>query len=755
MGQRLARILAIRNLIRFGVPLAILLGALMVRVAEPFLVERAQLVVFDTYQRIKPREYDPDAPVRIVDIDDESLAKIGQWPWPRTRVADLVRRLVEKGAAVIAFDIVFAEPDRTSPRQVLPLWPPFPEVKALIDSPDKLPDHDAALAAAIKENRVVLGFVLSEQPGGRKPRVGGTVAWGGEDPVPWIPAFAGAISNLPEIENAAAGNGSFNMAPGLDGLVRRVPLVVRYGERREGTQVYASLATEALRVAEGQRTIVGKASGASGEMSFGERTGITQMRIGSHIVPTDKNGALLVYYTGHRQQRFVPAWKVLDGSVDPAEIDGRILFVGTSAAGLMDLRSSPIDLVLPGVEVHAEAVEQIVAGAFLVRPDWATGVELVLLAVLGLAMVVLIPFVGAAGCALLGATAIAAACGTSWYAFSQYHWLIDPFFPSVAALAVYFAGSLLSYLQAEADRRQIRTAFNQYMSPALVEQLAQQPERLKLGGETKTMSILFCDVRGFTAISEQFKHNPQGLTELINRLLTPLTDVIMAHDGTIDKYMGDAIMAFWNAPLDVPDHAARAVDAALGMFVEIDRLNEARAQEAETAGTEFKELAIGIGINTGVCVVGNMGSQQRFDYSVLGDAVNLASRLEGQSKTYGVGLVIGQETAAAIDGRFALLELDLIAVKGKLEGVRIFTAIGAADRAGDPAFKAAAERHAAMLARYRAQEWDAAESALAALWGACDGAMDDYYVVIAERIAAFRIDPPGPGWDGVYRATSK
>jgi adenylate cyclase len=382
-------------------------------------------------------------------------------------------------------------------------------------------------------------------------------------------------------------------------------------------------------------------------------------------------------------------------------------------------------------------------------------VEVILLVALGLAMVVLIPFVGAAGCALLGATAIAAACGTSWYAFSQNHWLIDPFFPSVAALAVYIAGSLLSYLQAEADRRQIRTAFSQYMSPALVQQLAQNPEKLKLGGETKTMSILFCDVRGFTAISEQFKHNPQGLTDLINRLLTPLTNVIMSHDGTIDKYMGDAIMAFWNAPLDVPDHAARAVDAALEMFAEMRRLNDDRAREAETAGTEIKELAIGIGINTGGCVVGNMGSQQRFDYSVLGDAVNLASRLEGQSKAYGVGLVIGQETAVAAQGRFALLELDLLAVKGKIEGVRIHTALGGADLAGNPDFKAAAERHAAMLSHYRAQDWDAAEAGLSDLWGAFDGAMDDYYVVLAERIALYRIEPPGAGWDGVYRATTK
>jgi len=755
MGARLRRILSIRNLVRFGIPLLVLAGAVALRVAEPFLVERGQLVVFDMYQRWKPRSYDKDAAVRIADIDDETLSRLGQWPWPRTMVAELVDKLTGMGAAVIAFDIVFAEPDRTSPRQVLPLWPPTPEVEALIQARDRLPDHDAVLADAIGASNVVLGFVLSEAAGGRKPKVGGTVAWGGDDPMPWIPVFRGAISNLPQLEAKAAGNGSFNMAPGLDGLVRRVPLVVRQGDRRDETQVYTSLAVEALRVAQGARTVIGKASGASGEASFGEDTGINQMRVGQFIVPTDRNGSLPVYYTGHRKERYVPVWKIMDGSVDPKEIEGRIVFIGTSAAGLMDLRSSPLDLVLPGVEVHVEAVEQIMADEFLRRPDWVTGTEVVALVVLGLAMVVLLPFAGALGCATIGAVAIAAACGSSWYAFSEHKLLIDPLFPSIAALAVYMTGSLLSYLQAERQRQQIRSAFSQYMSPAFVEELARNPEKLKLGGETKTMSILFCDVRGFTTISEEFKTNPQGLTELMNRLLTPLTAVIMDEAGTIDKYMGDAIMAFWNAPLDVPDHAARAIKASIGMFEAMRLLNVERKREAEAAGKPFKELNIGVGINTGACVVGNMGSEQRFGYTVLGDAVNLASRLEGQSKSYGVGIVIGQETAFAVKDQFALLQLDLLAVKGKTEGVRIYTALGRNSMAADPKFKRNAGLHAAMLMNYTAQDWDAAEQDIASLRGAFGGALDEYYDIFAERIGEYRLDPPGEGWDGVYRATSK
>ncbi|MCK6454651.1 MAG: adenylate/guanylate cyclase domain-containing protein [Alphaproteobacteria bacterium] len=755
MIRAIARLVTTRNLLRYGLPLVILFVLSVLYVERPLVVERAQLTVFDTFQRLRPRVYEPDVPVRIVDIDDESLTRIGQWPWPRTRVALLVEKLAEMGAAVVAFDIVFAEPDRTSPAQTLPMWPKTPEIQTLLKDADRLPDHDRLLAQAMRHTRAVTGFVLTAGSGGRRPLTGATFAWGGPDALPWIPSYSGAVTSLPVLEEAAAGNGSFNMAPGIDGLIRRVPLVVRTGETSRDGHVYASLVIEALRVAQGARTVMGKTAGGSGELSFGERTGIVQMRVGRLNVPTDKNGALVVYYTGHRQQRFMPAWKVMDGSIDRSEIEGRIIFIGTSAAGLMDLRSTPMDTILPGVEVHVEAVEQILAQEFLYRPDWAPGIEIMMMLALGLGIMVLIPLVGALGSAIVGAGAIAAAVGASWYAFVSHHYQIDPFFPAFGTLAVYLAESLISFLQVETERRQVRQAFQQYMSPALLEQLAANPERLKLGGETKRMTILFSDVRGFTSISEQFKANPQGLTELMNRLLTPLTDVILRHDGTIDKYMGDAVMAFWNAPLDVPDHADKAIESALDMFAAMERLNRERAEEARAAGGTASPLAVGIGINTGDCVVGNMGSKQRFDYSVLGDAVNLASRLEGQSKNYGVGLVIGRDTVAALKGEYALLELDLIAVKGKNEGVAIYTALGRADRARDTTFRAAAQRHAAMLAAYRGMDWAGAERILDELRGAFGGAMDNYYAEFHARIAGFRADPPAPGWDGVYRATSK
>jgi adenylate cyclase len=320
---------------------------------------------------------------------------------------------------------------------------------------------------------------------------------------------------------------------------------------------------------------------------------------------------------------------------------------------------------------------------------------------------------------------------------------------------IYVILTFSNYIRESLEKRQVRHAFGQYLSPALVEQLAQNPDQLKLGGETKVMTFLFCDVRGFTAISELFKGNPQGLTVLMNRLLTPLTDVILTSRGTIDKYMGDCIMAFWNAPLDVPQHPAYACEAALGMFKALEVLNGERRAEAEATGSKYLPLNIGIGVNTGECVVGNMGSQQRFDYSVLGDPVNLASRLEGQSKNYGVGVVIGEDTAAVVGDRFALIELDLIAVKGKKEAVRIFTVLGDSNRRATPAFTTLAEAHAAMLAAFRAQQWDAAAAASVQCRSLSAGEFDGLYDLYDERITAFRETPPGDDWDGVYRATSK
>jgi len=651
------------------VPALFITVAVAVRLSVP-AVQELQLKVFDFYQRIAPRVYEP-APVRYVDIDDDSLAALGQWPWPRTRIAELVARLANAGAAAIVFDIVFAEPDRTSPRQVVPLWPATPEVQALQGTLDTLPDHDDILADIVQQaGNVVTGFVLSGGRLDRPPKRAVGFSTAGYDPRPYVTLYSGAILNLGALETAAAGNGSFNFRPERDGVVRRAPLVVRLGE-----ELYPSLAAEAVRVAQQAGSPIIKSVGANRETGFGEHTGIARIRIGRAEVPTDEFGHIWLYYTRPVAERRISAASVFEEDFDDRLVEGNIVFVGTSAAGLFDLRPTPLNPVTPGVEIHVQATEQMLLGRYLERPDFAPFVEFAYMIVLGIALIAVLPWLGAVWSSLVGIAGIVFAIGGSWLLYAEQHWLVDPIYASAVVFLVFVSSSALNFLRTESEKRMVRGAFAQYLSPALVEQLAGDPTRLKLGGEMKNMTFLFCDVRGFTAISETFKSNPQGLTKLINKFLTPMTNLILERQGTIDKYMGDCIMAFWNAPLDDAEHARHACASALAMFEYLPKLNDQLKSEAEAEQRAFHPIKIGIGLNTGDCVVGNMGSDRRFDYSVLGDAVNLASRLEGQSKTYGMNVVIGPETRAQAP-EFAAIELDRLAVKGKKEAVTIHGLLG-------------------------------------------------------------------------------
>ncbi len=728
----------------------VLVIAVMLRYGDPEILEDMRLKSFDLFQKIEPREYQP-VPVRFVDIDDESLEKIGQWPWPRTRMAELVDSLNEAGAATIVLDILFSEPDRTSPAQIVDLWPKTPETESLRQSVASLPDHDEALAAAIdRAKNVVTGFILTEAAGGPAPTLKAGFAIAGDHPRKFVPAFSGAIVSLPAIEAAGQGTGSFNAVPERDGIIRRAPLLISYA----GT-VYPTLAVEALRVAQGAASYLVKASGASGEIALGNReTGITHVRVGGLTIPTDANGRIWLYDAGSVPERRVSAWKIFSGEYDPASIRGNIVYVGTSAAGLLDEHATPLHPAMPGVEIQVQLTEQILLQEYLQRPDWAKGAEIVFLIALGLVLIVASLKLGAVSCAALTAVIIGGAGAASWYGFSAHGFLIDPVYPAITGMMVYSGSSLMGFVRSESERRQIRDAFSHYMSPALVERLARDPSQLRLGGETREMTLLFCDIRGFTSISE--KLDAEQLTRLVNRFLTPMTDATLAHGGTIDKYMGDAMMAFWNAPLDDPDHALHAVQTALEMRRRLVLLNDELEREAEEQGTEFMPLKVGIGLNTGLCSVGNMGSEQRFDYSALGDEVNLASRLEGQTKFYGVDTIMSSRTHGQAEG-FTTIELDRIRAVGKTVPVTIHALLGDNTLAEDADVRAALVSQDAMLRAYRRQEWDRAGERLGEVRELMDGhaGLGQYLALFEQRIAAFRRESPGPDWDGVYIATSK
>lgn len=688
---------------QYLIPLALLGAAAVLRAAEPALVEDIQLKVFDTFQRLKARSYE-ELPVRIVDLDDETLSRMGQWPWPRTQVALLIDRLRDLEAASIVFDAVFAEPDRTSPARILPLWPSTPELDALRAKVEALPDHDRILSESIAQGRVTVGVGLVEEANDREPVLKAGFAFSGEDPKQYLVSYKGAVVNLPQIERAAAGNGCFSILAERDGILRRVPILFRLRD-----VLFPSLGGEALRVAQGASAYAVRSSGASGEANWGGSTGISQVKIGDWIVPTDGRGQVWLYDTGYVSRRMVPAWKLFESGFPQDALSGFIVFIGSSATGLRDIRATPLNPVASGVEVHAQIVEQILSGSFLKRPDWATGAEMSFLVLTGLFLVFLLPGLGAFWCALAGLGALGGVFFLSWHLFSTFQWLLDPVYPSLACLAIYLASSLIHYVRTESERREIRDAFSRYLSPQVVKRLVENPGLLKLGGEKRNMTVLFADIRGFTTLSEQF--DAEGLTRFINRFLTPMTDLILARGGTIDKFMGDCVMAFWNAPLDDPDHARHACEAALDMRDYLVGWNGELKQESEKAGRNFMPVRVGIGINTGDCCVGNMGSDQRFDYSVIGDEVNLASRLEGQSKNYGVDIVLGENTCVQA-GDFAVLELDWIQVRGKTKSSHIFALLGNPSLKGTGSFRALCEHHQAMLKAYRSRDWQEARKCL-------------------------------------------
>ena len=728
--------------------LLILAGALFLRAADPGPLQNVRSLAFDGFQQIQPREYLSETPVRIVDIDEAALAAHGQWPWPRDVIAKLVENLTKQGAAVIAFDVIFAEADRSSTSRMAATLGGFGDSEATRRLA-AAQGNDATFAAAIGRSSVVAGFAFDPKGSKDPPRRFFGVAFAGDDPSRFLPMQLGTVKSLRQLVAGAKGNGSVNTAR-ESAIVRRVPLMFRLKDQ-EG--VFPSISMEALRVAQGAGTYLIKSSGASGEESFGQSTGIVSIRTGDVLVPTDGRGRITLWDTGHREQRFISAKLVLADEVPAGELEGRIVFVGTSATGLKDLRNTPVQQAVPGVEIHAQLVEQMIEQKFLARPDWSHGAEFLYLAAIGLLFVWLLPRLSAAKMAMVAVAFIGAGVLIPWFAYSEMQALFDPVYPPTTLAVIFISGSVLSFMRAERDRREIRGAFSLYLSPDVVEQVAQNPELLQLGGEMREITVMFTDVRGFTTISEQF--DPPGLTRFMNRFLTPMTDLILGNKGTIDKYMGDAIMAFWNAPLPVEGHVAHACRTALAMQARLVGLNEEWKAEAEGEGRGHIPVNIGVGLNTGNASVGNFGSSQRFTYSCLGDEVNLASRLEGLCKTYAVGIIVGSNTAAQV-ADFATLELDLVMVKGKTEPEDIHVLVGDAAMAQTPGFQALKEKQAAFLTHYRA----GAFSQASAMTDTCEGAAGNvgwqqgYYAMMRARIEGL-IDHSPPDWTGVYVAKEK
>jgi len=696
----------------------------------------------------------PGGEIAVVLVDDRSLAALGRWPLSRHVFANAVRMVDRAGAKLIVFDLLFAEPDqplssdlrdsaraaadRLSDSQDEPLRATLSRLAA--------EDPDRDLAAAIHDSgKVLLPFAFSfsgkleENP----PDYLSDQAYQQLDQSPSAPVFPleprSVVTPIAPLAEAAMGFGHVNAPYDRDGAPRYDYLALPFnGDFLPSMPVRA--AASYLGVPWGE---VGLALGAG-------------VRIGPLGIPTDRVMRLVINYRGPRGT--IPTYSFLDlidGRIPADKLAGRIVLIGASFIGDADTNPAPFDNTpVPGTERIANIIDSMLVGDFIREnpTPWPMLIlaSVMILATLAGAAIALLP----TGTAVLaGVVPLVAWAGGAQAAFDRGLWL-PLVSPMIALAAASLSVLLFRYGFVDLQRRRIHSAFRHYLAPDLVNQLAANPRQLKLGGETRTISVMFSDIRGFTSISETFKSNPEGLSRLINRgFLTPMTHLIMARRGTIDKYMGDCIMAFWNAPLDDAEHANHACDAALAMLSELDRINVELEKEAVAENRKFQPLHVGVGINSGECVVGNMGSDERFAYTAMGDAVNLASRLEGQTKTYHVGIILGEAARQAAPS-WAALELDLIAVKGKQEAVHIYGLLGDAELSQTSDFLIHTERHDRMLACFRAQDWAGARAALAECV-AYNSELVGFYDLYAERIAHFEANPPGPDWDGVFVSETK
>ena len=688
---------------------------------------------FDTLQRLLPREIYAEDPVVIIDIDDRSLAEIGQWPWPRNQLAKLTDQAY--AAAALGFDIVFAESDRTNPQNFISSYPLNEVLKKELS---KLPSNDELFAQAIlNHGTVVLGQALNNKNNTKPYKAKYGLVTQGDDPKQFIRNYLGAQNNIKLLDDSATGVGSMSIGNN-DAIVRQLPTFERIDD-----QLVPSLALEMTRVAVGASTFQIKSSNASSEEAYGAQTGINNIKLGPLTIPTTPEGNAWVYFAPTKNIPTVSAGDVISGAIPPEFFEGKVALVGTSAAGLLDLRSTPTEKNIPGVTIIAQFIQQIFANEFLQRPDWLFGAEFLAGLILAILITLSIQALGPIGGLSVLIAGSGGIIGSSYYFFKSKLFLVDPISPLIISLSVYVAVTFFNFLFTELERSRVRGAFAQYLSPEMVNRLAESSESLVLGGERKEMTFLFSDIRGFTKISEQYKDDPEALTQLINQLLTVLSNSILEHGGTIDKYMGDCIMAFWNAPTDQADHRQLAIKAAHSMNEALDEFN------AQTEGNLDFKLEIGIGINSGNCIVGNMGSDKRFDYTVLGDAVNLASRLESQSSNYGLHMIVGENTHMD-DSEFTIIEIDKIAVKGKSSAETIYTCFKPEMKFTEEFLK----KHEAFLVEYRSQNWDGANLLIDELIPSSNE-LELYYKHMRARIEEYIASPPASDWEGVYVAKNK
>ncbi|MGM0562726.1 MAG: CHASE2 domain-containing protein [Pseudomonadota bacterium] len=682
-----------------------------------------------------------DERIVILDLDEKSLAEVGRWPWSRDRMATMVNRLFnDYDIKVLGFDMVFAEPDSSSGLGILQQLSSGPlennaEFQRQLERLTPSLKYDELFARSLKGRPVVMGFVFNfsedETYNVLPPSLGEMAGNMG------LLERSGYTGNLPPLQEAAASGGFFdNPRVDEDGIFRRVPLLQVY----EG-ELYESLALGITRMALGFPAL--SVETYTGGADYSE---IESISLGEHHrIYVDPESSLLVPYRGPQGSfPYVSAADVLTERADPEILKDKIVLLGTSAPGLLDLRSTPVEKNYPGVEVHANIISGILDDRIKHQPAYTNAIEWFMIIVLGVAMTIITAMLSP-----LWSTAFTLALLVTTVGVNMLAWnagLVIPLANAVLlVLALFVLHMSYGFFVESRGKRALAKLFGQYIPPELVEEMSDDPTEVMLEGQSREMTVLFSDVRGFTTISEGLE--PRELTQLMNSFLTPMTRIIHHHRGTIDKYMGDAVMAFWGAPLDDPEHARNALCAAMEMIHELDRLQD------DFKARGWPEIRIGVGLNTGLMSVGNMGSEFRMAYTALGDAVNLGSRLEGLTKQYGVSILVSETTAEAVP-EFDYLELDRVRVKGKNEPVTIYQPIGLSSEL-DREERSEIRRFNKALELYRQQKWDQAEQEIFSLAQSSTTRDRPVYDIYLERIRVFRQTPPPTPWDGVFTHTEK
>lgn len=636
------------------------LAAVLVWVA--LLVGGAAFYIFlpNTFHSIEKRLRDflflvrgpiaPTGEVVIVDIDEKSLAALGQWPWERRLVAALLQRLADDGAGMIGFDMVFAEKDKTSPAYL------DAKLGLGLKNPS---DYDLELSEAVANTPTIAGYVFDLEevrPGKKAPQIPAIIIEKNPGEYSSIFTAKGVLPNIDVIQDRAYSSGFFNTIPDESGMIRSVPMLMRYDD-----MLYPSLALEMMRIAMQKNRII---------VHYGV-TGAESISIGKYTIPVNRYGEMAVNYRGPKFTiRYVSAVDILEGRADPNEIAGKFVLIGTSAAGLLDLRATPFDNAIPGVEVHANVIDNILTGDFLSRPEWLDSADIALYALIMTIAFFFFLRVGALKLFLLMILFVIGIYHLLEYLIFGQGILFNTLMPFLALLASAIAAMLINYFFEARQKQMIRDTFSKKVSASVVDDLLAHPDRNIMRNREEEVTVFFSDIRGFTSISERI-HSAQKLIELLNFYATPMTEIILQNRGTVDKFIGDAIMAYWNAPQPLENHADRAVASALQQLHRLEELNK-----VIEANYGFP-IAIGIGINTDRVIVGEMGSEGRSDYTVIGDGVNLASRLEGLNKLYGTRLIVSEMTKARLMHDYVFRELDQVRVKGKSEAIRIYEVIAA------------------------------------------------------------------------------